>query len=272
MYQFCDITLSLFRAAKKVCEDGFDYTIKRQRAALLVLEPRDWSHVLQCHDIPAPLVEWIQHQNGLEIDGKPISTIDELIIAYYLLRLGADPHRQNLMYILLKVALKYATEVCKQRRMDIEKSLIPGVDPYHIVPRKCSRCGERVLDDAFASYAKIDPKIYPIFYHRAGCGRPGCEKAYAQFIPTDPCQKYRRASSAILEKTREAEWSEYLLRFSAEEREEVKQVVEIKCTKCKTQTMKDNVPRWTAENPARYVRPYRGCKECGKRLCELAPK
>ncbi|GAM34766.1 hypothetical protein TCE0_015r02557 [Talaromyces pinophilus] len=211
--QFCEITQSLSRAATKVCEDELGYPIKRQDAALFVLKSRYWSHSSEWHDLPTPLVEWIQHQDGLKIDGKPISSTDELVTAYYLLRRRNDSYRinpQNPLDILLRVAFM------------------------------------------------------------AGCGRPDCGETFAQFIPTDPHREYKRASSARLQKSKNAEWSEYLLRSSAEEREGLRQVVEIICTSCKTQTLRDDAPRWTTENPARYVRPRRACKGCGKNLNQSA--
>lgn len=273
MNQFCEITQSLSRTATKVCEDELGYPIKRQDAALFVLKSRYWSHNSRWYDLPSPLVEWIQHQDGLKIDGKPISSTDELVMAYYLLRRRDDSYRinpQNPLDILLRVAFMYVTEVCRERRMDTEEYLLPGAHPYNIVARKCSLCGKSVLDDAFACYAKVDPTTYISFYHRAGCGRPDCGETFAQFIPTDPHREYKRASSARLQKSKNAEWSEYLLRSSAEEREGLRQVVEIRCTSCKTQTMRDDAPRWTTENPARYVRPRRACKGCGKILNQSA--
>lgn len=83
------------------------------------------------------------------------------------------------MDILLRVAFRYVTEVCRERKMDTEEYLLPTAHPYNIVARRCSLCGKSALDDAFASYAKVDPRTYIVFYHRAGCGRPGCGETFA---------------------------------------------------------------------------------------------
>ncbi|KAL5341754.1 hypothetical protein BJX70DRAFT_357817 [Aspergillus crustosus] len=50
------------------------------------------------------------------------------------------------------------SRVKKQRHSSVRDLIIPGVKEYAVMRRKCTRCGERVLDDAFACFAKADPQ------------------------------------------------------------------------------------------------------------------
>lgn len=186
----------------------------RQIELLSALRSSNWDDIFQWDEIPSPLTDWIQRQDGLKINHKPISSTDDLIRAHYLLWIKGDPLHQSLMQVFFKVADGYIPRVRKRRRTTVQDLIIPGLDPYHIMVRKCSNCGERVLDDAFACFAKNDATIYIAFYRSNGCRLPSCGKGIAELVPVQPTQKHRRAAVGRLENIKKPEWKEYLLRCS----------------------------------------------------------
>jgi hypothetical protein len=239
--------------------------------------PSDWENISEWHEIPDPLVEWIHQQAGLQIDQKPISSKDELLTAFYLLSpANYGQSHESLMHVIVNVGIWYITRAQKKRHEGVVDLIIPGARPYDIVRRKCSKCGERVLDDAFASYAKEDPKKYVIWYRLHGCGRPACSSAvdgtcFANLIPLDSNQGYKIATRRSLQCARSADWEEYLLRLSEDERRATQKEVQTRCGNCGTEEYLDRKPRWTAETSSRYVVPVRGCRVCKKRFCSFVP-
>lgn len=244
---------------------------------LLSEHPSDWDNISEWHEIPDSLVKWIQQQAGLQIDQKPISSKGELLTAFHLLSPANYGQRnESLMRAIVKVGIWYIARAQKKRHESVTDLIIPGASPYDIVRRKCSKCGERVLDDAFASYAKEDPKKYVIWYRLHGCGRPSCSSAidgtyFANLIPLDPNQGYKVATRRSLQCARSANWDEYLLRLSEDERRATQKEVRTRCGNCGTEEYLDRKPRWTAETPSRYVIPVRGCRVCKKRFCSFVP-
>ncbi|KAJ9360329.1 hypothetical protein DTO027B9_1313 [Paecilomyces variotii] len=239
--------------------------------------PSDWDNISEWHEIPDSLVEWIQQQAGLQIDQKPISSKDELLTAFYLLSpANYKQSHESLMRVIVKVGIWYITRAQKKRHESVVDLIIPGARPYDIIRRKCSKCGKRVLDDAFASYAKEDSKKYVMWYRLKGCGRPACSSTvdgtyFANLIPLDPNQGYKIATRRSLQCARSANWEEYLLRLSEDERRATQKEVQTRCGNCGTEEYLDRKPRWTAETSSRYVIPVRGCTVCKKRFCSFVP-
>ncbi|KAJ9201240.1 hypothetical protein DTO021D3_6146 [Paecilomyces variotii] len=214
----------------------------------------DWDISQEWDELPGPLTEWIQAQDGLKVDGKPISCKDELTSAYLFLHCKEDLSGQSLLGILLRVAVAYMCQVSRQRRSSVRDLIIPGVSPHHVMARRCSRCHNRVLDDAFACYAELDPKKYVVFYREDGCGHPKCTLGRADFVPTRPDQAWRRATRQALENITNVEWEDHLLRLSAEEKKGLPRSVRVKCSSCSIETFNDERPRWTFEStPSRHL-------------------
>ncbi|KAK1146858.1 hypothetical protein N8T08_002179 [Aspergillus melleus] len=159
-------TQSWFEAVRESFGGNYSMILLKSRAS-------DWDDLTQWEEIPVPLVGWVHQQDGLKIDKNPISSTDDLIEAYHLLWNKSDLSSLTLLQTLFEVAKAYLSIIQKQKRASVQELYIPGVAPYHIMPRKCSNCGQRVLDDAFACYAKADPKIYFNIYRKEGCGLPG---------------------------------------------------------------------------------------------------
>ncbi|KAL2823194.1 hypothetical protein BDW59DRAFT_173676 [Aspergillus cavernicola] len=150
----------------------------------------------------------------------------------------------TLIEVVLQVAVWYISRVKKQRHSSVRDLIIAGVQPYNVMRRKCAKCGERVLDDAFACFAKADPQNMSF--------------GFANLVPVDPNQGYRMATCQSLQCLRTAEWEECLLRCSPEERR-------------KSSKRSKRFPRWTSECPSRYVIPIRGCKNCTKKYRSFVP-
>ncbi|KAL1845400.1 hypothetical protein Plec18170_009804 [Paecilomyces lecythidis] len=211
--------------------------------------PSDWDNISEWHEIPDSLVEWIQQQAGLQIDQKPISSKDELLTAFYLLSpANYKQSHESLMRVIVKVGIWYITRAQKKRHESVVDLIIPGARPYDIIRRKCSKCGKRVLDDAFASYAKEDSKKYVMWYRLKGCGRPACSSTvdgtyFANLIPLDPNQGYKIATRRSLQCARSANWEEYLLRLSEDERRATQKEVQTRCGNCGTEEYLDRKPQ-----------------------------
>ncbi|KAI9376773.1 hypothetical protein BJX61DRAFT_530602 [Aspergillus egyptiacus] len=235
----------------------------------------EWDEISEWAQVPGLLASWIQNQAGLKIDQKPISSNEELFAAYrFLSPAESNPADITLMQAVLRVAVLYIARVKKQRHSSVQDLIIPGSRPYNIMRRKCAKCGKRVLDDAFACFAKADARKYVIWYRMYGCGAEDCcpaGKGFANLVPLDAHQSYRMATRQALQCLRTAGWEEFLLRCSPEETLEVRQKVVTICKICRVQSFTDTKPRWTSEYPSRYVTPVRNCKNCSKRYCTFVP-
>lgn len=237
---------------------------------MLISGPSYWDYVAEWDEVPVPLIHWIQEQDGFKVDREPISSSARLTKAYHNLWNKRDPASLTLLQILVCVAESYLSIIRKQKRTSVQDIYIPGVAPYHIMPRKCSNCGRRVLDDAFACYAKSDPKIYFNIYRKDGRGMPDRMK-FAQPIPVEARQDSRRMAYARVQKPRSADWEEYLLRCSSEELANYPSIVKTMCASCRRETTEDKKPRWTSEAQSRYVIRVHKCETCNERFCSWPP-
>lgn len=165
---------------------------------------------------------------------------------------------------LLLLILSKSTDI--DSRTSIKDLILNGEPPNNVMPRKCSLCKQRILDNLFACYKKLDPTRYVLHYLQDGCGSPGCpgKPACAWGIPADDRIPYVRPSRTNLKGVRKAEWSDFMLR-TAEECERLPEVVAIKCNGCKEGTFQGNNPRWTVETAPRYVRRKPNCPNCRRR-------
>lgn len=123
-------------------------------------------------DIPVELRSWLEKQEGLRIDQRLMSSADELLQAHQLLcrkTLGFDSYEGvGIMRVLIDVAVRYYKQVNPTQEISkISEKTIPGKHP---VPRKCSECGSRVLDDAMPRFKKLKPYTYVLRALKGGCG------------------------------------------------------------------------------------------------------
>lgn len=224
------------------------------------LQRTSWDGISEWEELPTLLTDWVQSQDGLKIGQNPISSIDELIRAYLFLRCKGNPYVQGSVAILHRVAVKYLWTVFKERNEKIEGLIIPGEPPRHIIARKCSRCQRKVLNDAFAHYARLDPRYYVTWNRERGCGLPNCNQGRIILIPADPHQLFRRNLTATLTFFKSAPWEGYFIRGFTDELPSAS--VTIRCPKCRAQPQNDDHPRWTTERNPRYIPRQLKCGIC----------
>lgn len=232
----------------------------------------DWIEVDEIDQIPRNLLLWIQSQDGLKIDRNPISSTDDLLLAYQLLSpLKQESRQLSLIEMSIKVATWYLSKAKKHRWNSVQSLIFPAVSPYNIMRRKCFRCGERVLDDPLACFAVADATKYVTWYRSGGCGRPECQVlGNAELVPASAFQEYRMARQETLQCLRSADWKDYLLISPLETLGYLPQTVETCCSKCQARWL-DMRPRWTTEKSSRYVKRVRKCTKCSEQS-SFAPK
>lgn len=188
-----------------------------------------------------------------------MSSIEELINAYHLLLIKEDPSSQSPVQVLYSVALRYISLVTNGGPRHIRDVVVPGKPPRHVTARRCSRCRQQVLDNAFAYYAKIDPRYY-VAAQVSECWHENCG-GQSMLVSKNPHQPHRRNLREYLSLIKIAPWEEYFLRGPADELPRSGMPVEVRCDKCETQTV-DEIPRWTAHPVPKYVIRQNKCKSC----------
>ncbi|KAJ6179577.1 hypothetical protein N7519_010038 [Penicillium mononematosum] len=110
-------------------------------------------------DLPHPLVEFLQAQDGLRFDKSPISSRDGLETAFWLLeRCKGNPKELNVLVLAISVLAAYGWMIARSRRPSVDDLLILRASPNNIVPRKCGSCQRPYLDDPYAYWAKFSPE------------------------------------------------------------------------------------------------------------------
>ncbi|KAL2861591.1 hypothetical protein BJX68DRAFT_260407 [Aspergillus pseudodeflectus] len=235
----------------------------------LALQYSELTSIAEFDLLPEALTSWIQSQEGLKIQGKPISTNDELVLSFRLLhRFGEAQIPGSVILIAYSVAEAYIYNVCKTRKSSIQDLIGPPTDPHRrIMHLNCRKCAKRVHDTWFAYYARRDPDVYVCQTLEAGCGRLECSGRTA-LIPANPWQKHIMARRGELEnapKDTGGAWAGYIIR-SRTESQDLPDVVKIACLGCKQNqvetTQIDVRPRWTIERIPRYLAPRRRCSVC----------
>lgn len=233
-------------------------------------------------DLPQPFIDWLQQQDGLRIDRKPMASRTDLEIAFQLLRGKEDPlhcgsyescYIGDLAWV---VGFLYTEKIARMRKSVVIYGTIPG-SVGQIVARKCSGCGQRVLDDAFPLFSRKSPEKYITqTLEIRGCGLQSCTQTRITLVPQNPLQAHMRGERKLLDaptSTRGLSTWTSILCLSAEELEkldELSTTVQIRCKACKHEQT-DSYPRYTREKPSRYVRPRRRCQDCGKRDSYFEP-
>lgn len=262
-------------------EDGLDLDSALRLCTIGASGELDDADNSQWQDIPRPLRSWIQQQDGLKIHGHPISSINDLVHGYQLMcrtpknlkcvsNVGATS-------IVLEVAIRYYKQIqeigCGES--SIRDLVIYGKPPRDIMPRKCNKCQSILLDDQFARYKKLNPTRYVARFLRDGCGSPKCTGGTGCWaIPYDDKERWVPPDHNPLERSpRDAPWTEYLLRNDGRDKC-LPTTVMLVCRKCQDvgSSDEDKEPRWTIEEPARYVVKKPRCKTCNSKSVTWAPQ
>lgn len=91
-----------------------------------------------------------------------------------------------------------------------------GQGERKIMPRECSRCHSRLLDDAFAQYKRGETNVYIARLLPGGCGSADCDPVQVRCIPYDSKTfRYSEANKRrLVQQTRDDGWKRNLLRSS----------------------------------------------------------
>ncbi|KAF7183462.1 hypothetical protein CNMCM7691_003661 [Aspergillus felis] len=117
-------------------------------------------------DLPDPLVEFTQAQDGLKFNRRKISSRTDLEVAFYLLqKCKGSPETLDILTLAISVLAAYGWMIARPRKPCVDDMLILRKSPNDIVPRKCSECGKEQLDDPFAYWSKFDPSRYKNLEH-----------------------------------------------------------------------------------------------------------
>ncbi|KAJ5166899.1 uncharacterized protein N7482_005680 [Penicillium canariense] len=223
-------------------------------------------------ELPASLAGLIQSQDGLRIDQHPIGSRKEAETAYRLLHCNGSPETFSIVGLAFAILITYAWSICRTPRDAINDLMVLRASSKGIVPRVCSSCNGRVLDDPFAYYAKNNVDYYVVKSSQTGCGLIDCTGRRVLLHPLDRSQSYVRALKKNLEnipnfRTRGgAEWEQYFLRRGQAELGEIPRTVELKCPRegC-TGILEDDAPRWTIHSVPTVVLRQFTCPDCQRK-------
>ncbi|KAH8807677.1 hypothetical protein F5884DRAFT_345146 [Xylogone sp. PMI_703] len=221
-------------------------------------------------NIPLPLRSWLQAQDGLKIDSVPITDINGIHVAYTLLSRSPESSEEirdaGPSESIIKLAVRYyycyyQNRECSSKFKDL---IIAGTGARKTMPRKCSKCGSRLLDDALARYKKLDPTHYVTRtqFSRGTCGNTACipSNTAVYAIPSTNSFWVPADSRRLRCPPRKAEWTSILLRN--ENFDGLPATVKLRCRKCNQEMYEDMSPRWTIEKSPRYLMRTPRCPQC----------
>ncbi|KAI4151408.1 MAG: hypothetical protein LQ340_003516 [Diploschistes diacapsis] len=225
--------------------------------------------------VPYILQKCIKDQPSLRIDRGPISSFQNLVHVYTLLNRKQDQSEISSLDasdLAAKVVSRFYTQIWKYRdgiKEEFRALTIAGRESLRIVSRKCSKCGARLLDDAFARYKKLDQTKYVVRQLKMGCGSPGCNQKRILAIPFDESLKYCVPDiNQLNRKPKETPgWEKHFVRTREDCLEnEIPSTIETTCSKCHKEGEKngpritDENARWTIDkSPAYLLRKPKGC-------------
>ncbi|KAJ5570505.1 uncharacterized protein N7459_009935 [Penicillium hispanicum] len=125
-------------------------------------------------ELPESLARLIQAQDGLRIDKYPIVSRKGAETAYRLLHCQGSPEYLSIVGLAFSILIAYTWSIRRAPRGTVIDLMVLRAPPEHIVPRACSACRRRVLDDPFAYYARNNPNYYVVRSSQTGCGLIDC--------------------------------------------------------------------------------------------------
>lgn len=234
----------------------------------------DAFEAIHFQDIPTPFRHWLQKQGGLKISQRSIQSLEDLQTVHDLLCRKPEAHKSSTSHKPINLVLRIATRYFKQiyrlkwASSKIRSLTAPGKAP---MPRKCGSCGQRLLDDPFPRFKKIDTRRYIARYLKNGCGRQNCSpqshSVYA--IPFDSEIVWSPQDANVLSRPNHAaKWRDHFVR-KQNDAQAHPQIVACICRPCKNQGMsaqarEDKRPEWTVETSPRYITKSFRCRRCEK--------
>lgn len=249
---------------------SFNLSDKHQCQQLITTIELCGEELYSWDELPESLLEFMQAQEGLRIDQCPIDSRKEAETAYRLLHCKGSPECLSIIGLVFSILIVYGWAIRRIPRRALADLMILGGPPKDIVPRVCSACGGRVLDDSFPYYAKNNLDFYVVRSSQTGCGLIDCKGGHILLHPLSKGQRYVRALTETLAKIPNprvrggAPWENYFLRHGKDEIGELPLTVEVRCPSegCKG-TLTDEAPRWTIHpTPTVVVRQFKcpGCR------------
>lgn len=225
---------------------------------------------ISCHQwamFPRVFKAWLAHQDGLKVDGIPITSMEGLVTTHGLVRrrpvVDFATSGLTTSKMFLDIIAKYYQNLIRGFKTTVEDLVIRGTMPMQ---RKCSICNSRLLDDSFPRYKKSDPTRYVAHNIKSGCGAPSCEGRQGRAVPLDDSIPWQAGRRHILERAPlRADWTDVLLRKDWDDRRQ-QTSIQIICKSCNNDDSiyEDIEPRWTIESTPRYVVRKPRCKVCNK--------
>jgi hypothetical protein len=228
--------------------------------------------------IPCRLRTWLERQEGLRIDGRPVSSIEDVKGRYRLLcrKSSGLKSLENIgtIEIIIQVALRYYKQIHRVNPAEtsrVTSLTLPGQNP---MPRKCNHCKSRVLDDPFPRFKKLEPSRYVARFLKGGCGGEGCDPpgdcVWAVPVDDDICWTTPDVNN-LSRPPQKAAWSEILLytkgrlaSLGESDRAALEKPVDCICRQCRSleSVTTDTTPRWTIETSPKYVPRKPRCSVC----------
>ncbi|KAK2592916.1 hypothetical protein QQS21_009384 [Conoideocrella luteorostrata] len=228
----------------------------------------DHSGAVRWEDLPRGLRCWLQEQDGLKVNGRPIASVCDLLGVHGLVMKKPAILEGDLKVSITKIFVEVVTRyyhliAYAARDSNLEKLIIRGTKP---LPLKCSRCKSRLLDDSFPRFKKSEKERYVAHNLKQGCGSNICQvdKKPCLAIPWDAQVPWAAPKKIILERPpMKADWTDALL-LPSQSKADLPRIVHIICRACQDQSSihQDNKPRWTIETTSRYVIRKPRCKIC----------
>ncbi|KAL3445957.1 hypothetical protein BJX65DRAFT_136689 [Aspergillus insuetus] len=227
---------------------------------LQYLDCWDWE------DLPRPLVNLIQSQNGLRFNKREISSRPDLELAFCLLqKCEGNPRSLNIVALAASVLTAYGWMITRPRKPSADNKVILRASPYDVVARKCSGCGREHLDDPFAYWSKFEPDRYIIWYYfNSSCGRPDCQASNVRLVPLDSSLKHHPASKEALKKKNVDQFDAWFL-LRATEFGALPSVREVICQGKGCSETRTVRARWTGHPKPRFVVAVHKCAKSGLR-------
>ncbi|KAL5340810.1 hypothetical protein BJX70DRAFT_396506 [Aspergillus crustosus] len=104
-------------------------------------------------DLPTELIDWLQGQNGLKIDGDAIESREDLERAFRLLcrfeKIALET--RAVIDIAIDEAMGDVGSITRTRREVILQLTVTGA-PGKVIERRYSTCGRRVFDDGYPRF------------------------------------------------------------------------------------------------------------------------
>lgn len=184
----------------------------------------------------------------------------------------ADLHVSTTNIFMQIVTRYYRLIAWAARDSSINSLTVYGTEP---MPRKCSRCRSRLLDDPFPRFKKMDKERYVAHVLKRGCGSDICQanQGLGFAILWDDEIVWAQSKAKILRRPKmKADWVDVMLRQGLS-LAGLPDVLPIICRACKDSAniQKDEEPRWTIEATPRYVTRKPRCKVCSRKDTTWCP-